>query len=73
MREEEGDPSFADFGGARRRYTALAADTDEHNENAPDPTGRGRFGNLEHETGLEPASPTLARDEGLEEPPTLTL
>ena len=33
----------------------------EHNrENAPDVTHRGRLEFLEHETGLEPATPTLA-------------
>jgi hypothetical protein len=31
------------------------------NENAPDPTGRGRSPYLEHETGLEPATPTSAK------------
>jgi hypothetical protein len=61
MREEEGDLSFADFGGARRRYTAQADDDDDRNENAPDLTNRGRFDFLEHETGLEPATPTLAK------------
>jgi len=61
MREEEGDLSFADFGGAQRRYTALGGDGDDCNENAPDRTGRGRSRNLEHETGLEPATPTLAK------------
>ena len=30
-------------------------------ENAPDLTSRGRSLILEHETGLEPATPTLAR------------
>ncbi len=30
------------------------------NANAPDLTGRGRSHHLEHETGLEPATPTLA-------------
>ena len=73
MREEEGDLSFADFGGARRRYTALADDADDRNENAPDLISRGRYQNLEHETGLEPATPTLARESEPEEPPILTL
>ncbi len=35
-------------------------------------TRRG-FPNLEHETGLEPATPTLARGEEAEEDPKLTL
>ena len=34
---------------------------DTANENAPGLTDRGRFSNLEHETGLEPATPTLAK------------
>ena len=64
IREEEADLGFADFHTAespRRPYTAPAADEDVANENAPDLSDRGRFGNLEHETGLEPATPTLAR------------
>jgi hypothetical protein len=73
LREEEGNLSFADFGGAGRRYTALAVEGDDDNENAPDLTGRGRFGNLEHETGLEPATPTLATDEEPEESPPVAL
>jgi len=35
--------------------------TDSKHENAPDLTSRGRSHYLEHETGLEPATPTLAR------------
>jgi hypothetical protein len=63
IREEEADLSFAEFHtaeGPERPYTAPAADADTTNENAPDASGRGRFENLEHETGLEPATPTLA-------------
>lgn len=37
------------------------------NENAPDLTGRGCFENLEHETGFEPATLTLAKRRGTEE------
>ena len=37
---------------------------DSANENAPDLTGRGRFEKMEHETGLEPATPTLAKRRG---------
>jgi hypothetical protein len=64
MREEEGDLSFADFGGgdvAKRLYTSLTLQGADPHEDAPDPSGRGRFGKMEHETGLEPATPTLAR------------
>ncbi len=64
IREEEGDLSFADFGGKdgpRRPYTAPNFIDESTNENAPDLTGRGRFGKMEHETGLEPATPTLAK------------
>ena len=35
-------------------HTSLTSD-DAAKESAPDPRDRGRFGNLEHETGLEPA------------------
>jgi len=44
---------------APRPFTAPAADDDTNNENAPDLSGLGRFGNLEHETGLEAATPAL--------------
>jgi hypothetical protein len=64
IREEEADLSFADFApadGSKRLYASPAAEEDPTNENAPDLSGRGRFENLEHETGLEPATPTLAK------------
>jgi hypothetical protein len=76
IREEEADLSFADFAsvdGSERLYTSPAADSDTPNENAPDLTGRRHSVFLEHETGLEPATPTLARDDEPEEPPVLTL
>jgi len=63
IREEEADLSFADFSvseGSERLYASPSAGTGDPNENAPDLTGRGRYGNMEHETGLEPATPTLA-------------
>ena len=63
IREEEVDLGSAEFHtreSPKRPYTAPAADDDPINENAPDPTGRGRIVYLEHETGLEPATPTLA-------------
>ena len=69
MREEEGDLSFADFAasttpkeGTRLLYTSPTGSADPQTENAPDLTGRGRFGKMEHKTGLEPATPTLARE-----------
>jgi hypothetical protein len=63
IREEEMDLSFADFevrDGSERLYPAPGSATEGGHENAPDLTGRGRLGFLEHETGLEPATPTLA-------------
>ncbi len=63
LREEEIDLGFADFGAegvAGRLYTSPTTGSDADNENAPDATRRGRFGILEHETGFEPATPTLA-------------
>ncbi len=64
MQEEEADLSFADFSipSVRNRlYTAPLLSEGPDSENAPDPTGRGRSFDLEHETGLEPATPTLAK------------
>ena len=55
--------SFADFStrsAPKRPYTAPLLSDDPDNENAPDLTGRGHSVYLEHETGLEPATPTLA-------------
>ena len=63
LREEEGDLRFADFGAegvARRRYASPASDGAAPNENAPGASGRGRSRSLEHETGFEPATLTLA-------------
>ncbi len=63
MPEEEADLSFADFGessGPERPYTAPAPVDGLDNVNAPDANRRGRYVILEHETGLEPATPTLA-------------
>ena len=59
LREEETDLSFADFGGSRRQYTAVAKSESDPNENAPDVTSRGRYQNVERETGLEPATLSL--------------
>ncbi len=36
---------------------------EDPNKNAPGASDRGRWKNLEHESGLEPATPTLARDD----------
>jgi hypothetical protein len=58
------DLSFADFevrDGSEGLYPVPSSSTDDEHENAPDLTGRGRSLYLEHETGLEPATPTLAR------------
>ncbi len=63
IREEEVDLSFADFevrDGSERLYPAPSSSMDSGHENAPDLTSRGRSLYLEHETGLEPATPTLA-------------
>jgi len=46
---------------SERLYPAMNSAQDLESENAPDLTGRGRSLYLEHETGLEPATPTLAR------------
>ncbi len=76
MQGEETDLSFADFktpSSPKRPDTALLLDDGPDNENAPDLTGRGRSLELEHETGLEPATPTLARESEPEETPPLTL
>ena len=60
LREEEVDLSFLDFGGTRRhpRGTKLAATA--ATRKPPRTTTRRGLGNLEHETGFEPATLTLA-------------
>ncbi len=75
MQDEETDLSFADFNTSspKRPDTALLLDDGPDNENAPDLTGRGRFEKMEHEAGLEPATPTLARESEPEGTPPLTL
>jgi hypothetical protein len=58
------DLSFADFevrDGSERLYPAPSSSTDSKHENAPDLTGRGRLGFLEHETGLAGACRVAAR------------
>ena len=59
MSEEETDLSFAEFGGSRRQYTAVAKSESDPNENALGLTSRGRYQNVERETGLEPATLSL--------------
>ena len=76
MREEEADLSFADFGVltmgrigggdavsdvAIGRGPSLDAEPVPEDENAPDPSDRGRSEFLERETGFEPATLTLAK------------
>ena len=64
MQDEETELSFADFStgsSPKRPYTAPLLNETPDSENAPDLTGRGRSLLMEHETGLEPATPTLAR------------
>jgi Phage integrase family len=64
IREEEMDLSFADFevrDGSERLYPAPSQSAEGDSENAPGLISRGRSHFLEHETGLEPATPTLAR------------
>ncbi len=57
MREEEADLSFAEFGTGRHQ-TAPEADGAASNEDAPATSQRGRFGIVERETGIEPATST---------------
>jgi len=63
MRDEETDLSSAELGGSERPgrpYTAPGLDRDRAGEDAAEGPPRRRSGKLEHETGLEPATPTLA-------------
>ncbi len=64
MREEETDLSFLDFGGTRRhpRGTKRQAVATSRKPLRATPRRGSRF--LEHETGLEPATPTLAKARG---------
>ena len=59
--------SFADFGGSKRLYPAPSNGPTTPNENAPDVTSRGRYQNVERETGLEPATLSLGRESEPEE------
>ncbi len=58
--QEETDLSFADFDVPKRPYTDQAFDGDPTDENAPAASGRGHSEKMEHETGFEPATLTLA-------------
>ena len=61
------DLSFGDLevrDGSKRISPAPGLSTEAEHENAPDLTSRGRSHYLEHETGLEPATPTLATCSG---------
>jgi hypothetical protein len=57
----EQDLAFADFDGSERLYPAPTSDSDPKNQDAPGVNHRGRSRFLEHETGFEPATLTLAR------------
>jgi hypothetical protein len=51
--DEETDLSFLNFDGPERPQTAPPADSEPENENALDPTDRGRYENLARPTRLE--------------------
>ena len=57
--QEETDLSFADFGGSRRQYTAVAKSESDPNKNTPGLSDRGHWEKMERETGLEPATLSL--------------
>ena len=64
MPDEESDVSFANFGlgdGSKRLYPAPGDPGSPPNENAPGVSDRGRYQNVERETGLEPATLSLGR------------
>ena len=63
LKDEEEDLSFAEFGPAAisgRLPASPGGESEVPNENALGVTYRGRSENLEHETGFEPATSTLA-------------
>jgi hypothetical protein len=64
---EEQDLAFADFGDPGRPDTAPLPDAAPEDADPPGATGRGRYGILEHETGFEPATLTLAMREANDE------
>ena len=65
--QEETDFSFADFDGPRQPVGAPALADELPNENAPGLSDRGRYPNVERETGLEPATLSLGRESEPEE------
>ena len=60
LREEESNLSLLDFGGARRHPRGTKRRVVATSRKPLRATPRRGFRNLEHETGLEPATPTLA-------------
>jgi hypothetical protein len=65
---EEQDLAFADFGsdtsGSERLYPAPGPKPGIEDENAAEASARRRFGILERETGLEPATLSLGNRKG---------
>jgi len=61
MREEQTDLSFLDFGGTRRHPRGTKLRAAGHKRKPLRATPRRGSRMLEHETGLEPTTPTLAR------------
>ena len=64
MPDEESDVSFANFGlgdGSKRLYPAPGDGPPTQNKNTPGGSRRGRYQNVERETGLEPATLSLGR------------
>ena len=60
LREEETDLSFLDFGGTKRHPRGTKRRTVSTRRKPLRATPRRGFRTLEHETGFEPATPTLA-------------
>src|SRR5262249_2785663 len=60
MKSEEADLSFADFGAPGRPLAAPQSPEQDQDERPGLATERRAFGFLEHETGFEPATLTLA-------------
>jgi hypothetical protein len=61
LREEESDLSFLDFGGTKRHLRGTALRRAVGITKPPRANTRRGLEILEHETGLEPATPTLAK------------
>ena len=60
MKEEETDLAFLDFGGTKRHPGGTRAVAASQRTKPPRVTPRRGLGNVEHETGFEPATLTLA-------------